>query len=247
MLGIPDRSRGCLFDLDGVLTQTATVHAAAWQQMFDDFLRQQAERTGGRFVPFDPVADYDKYVDGKPRADGTRSFLQSRGIDLPEGSEGDPPGTATIAGLSSLKNQIVLRKIADGGVQVYPGSIRYLHAAGQAGLRRAVVTSSANAASVLDAAGLNGQFDAVVDGVVARREGLAGKPAPDSYLYAAKAVGLPPSEAVVYEDAQAGVAAGRAGHVGFVVGVDRAGQAGALREAGADIVVKDLAELLDER
>ncbi len=247
MLGIPDRSRGCLFDLDGVLTQTATVHAAAWQQMFDDFLRQQAERTGGRFVPFDPVADYDKYVDGKPRDDGTRSFLRSRGIDLPEGSEGDPPGTATIAGLSSLKNQIVLRKIADGGVQVYPGSVRYLHAAGQAGLRRAVVTSSANAASVLDAAGLSGQFDAVVDGLVARREGLAGKPAPDSYLYAAKAVGLPPAEAVVYEDAQAGVAAGRAGHVGFVVGVDRASQAGALREAGADIVVRDLAELLDER
>ena len=247
MLGIPDRSRGCLFDLDGVLTQTATVHAAAWQQMFDDFLRQQAERTGGRFVPFDPVADYDKYVDGKPRADGTRSFLQSRGIDLPEGSESDPPGTATIAGLSSLKNQIVLRKIADGGVRVYPGSIRYLHAVGDAGLRRAVVTSSANAASVLDAAGLSGQFDVVVDGEVARREGLAGKPAPDSYLYAAQAAGLRPSEAVVYEDAQAGVAAGRAGHVGFVVGVDRAGQAGALSEAGADIVVKDLAELLDER
>ena len=247
MLGIPDRSRGCLFDLDGVLTQTATVHAAAWQQMFDDFLRQQAERTGRRFVPFDPGADYDTYVDGKPRADGTRSFLQARGIDLPEGSDSDPPGTATIAGLSSLKNQIVLRRIADGGVQVYPGSIRYLRAAGEAGLRRAVVTSSANAASVLKAAGLSGQFDTVVDGAVARREGLAGKPAPDSYLYAATALGLEPSEAVVYEDALAGVAAGRAGHAGFVVGVDRAGQADALREAGADVVVGDLAELLDER
>jgi beta-phosphoglucomutase family hydrolase len=247
VLGIPDRSRGCLFDLDGVLTQTATVHAAAWQEMFDDFLRQRAERTGEPFVPFDPVADYDNYVDGKPRADGTRSFLQSRGIDLPEGSDSDQPGTPTIAGLSSLKNQMVLRKIADGGVQVYPGSIRYLHAVGEAGLRRAVVTSSANAAGVLAAAGISDQFDVVVDGVVAKREGLPGKPAPDIYEYAARALGLAPADAVVYEDALAGVAAGKAGHFGLVVGVDRAGQADALRDAGADIVVRDLAELLDER
>ena len=247
MLGIPDRSRGCLFDLDGVLTQTATVHAAAWQEMFDDFLRQRAQRTGEPFVPFDPVADYDKYVDGKPRADGTRSFLRARGIELPEGSDSDPPGTATVAGLSSLKNQIVLRKIADGGVQVYPGSVRYLHAVGEAGLRRAVVTSSANAASVLAAAGISDQFDATVDGVVGKREGLAGKPAPDTYLYAARVLGLAPADAVVYEDALAGVAAGRAGHFGFVVGVDRVGQADALRKAGANIVVRDLSELLDER
>jgi beta-phosphoglucomutase family hydrolase len=247
VLGIPDRSRGCLFDLDGVLTQTATVHAAAWQEMFDDFLRQRAQRTGEPFVPFDPVADYDNYVDGKPRADGTRSFLLARGIELPEGSDSDPPGTATIAGLSSLKNQIVLRKIADGGVQVYPGSVGYLHAVGKAGLRRAVVTSSANAASVLAAAGISDQFDATVDGVAGKREGLAGKPAPDTYLYAARVLGLAPADAVVYEDALAGVAAGRAGHFGFVVGVDRVGQADALRKAGADIVVKDLSELLDER
>jgi beta-phosphoglucomutase family hydrolase len=247
VLGIPDRSRGCLFDLDGVLTQTATVHAAAWQEMFDDFLRQRAQRTGEPFVPFDPVADYDKYVDGKPRADGTRSFLRARGIELPEGSDSDPPGTATVAGLSSLKNQIVLRKIADGGVQVYPGSVRYLHAVGEAGLRRAVVTSSANAASVLAAAGISDQFDATVDGVVGKREGLAGKPAPDTYLYAARVLGLAPADAVVYEDALAGVAAGRAGHFGFVVGVDRVGQADALRKAGANIVVRDLSELLDER
>ena len=236
-----------MFDLDGVLTQTATVHAAAWREMFDDFLRRRAERTSEPFVPFDPVADYDKYVDGKPRADGTRSFLQSRGIDLPEGSDSDQPGTPTIAGLSSLKNQMVLRKIADGGVQVYPGSIRYLHAVGEAGLRRAVVTSSANAASVLAAAGISDQFDVVVDGVVAKREGLPGKPAPDIYEYAARALGLAPADAVVYEDALAGVAAGKAGHFGLVVGVDRAGQADALRDAGADIVVRDLAELLDER
>ena len=236
-----------MFDLDGVLTQTATVHAAAWREMFDDFLRQRAERTSEPFVPFDPVADYDHYVDGKPRADGTRSFLQSRGIDLPEGSDSDQPGTPTIAGLSSLKNQMVLRKIADGGVQVYPGSIRYLHAVGEAGLRRAVVTSSANAAGVLAAAGISDQFDVVVDGVVAKREGLPGKPAPDIYEYAARALGLAPADAVVYEDALAGVAAGKAGHFGLVVGVDRAGQADALRDAGADIVVRDLAELLDER
>jgi beta-phosphoglucomutase family hydrolase len=247
VLGIPDNSRGCLFDLDGVLTQTARVHAAAWQEMFDDFLRQRARRTGERFVPFDPVADYDKYVDGKPREDGTRSFLQARGIDLPEGGDTDPPGTPTIAGLSSQKNQIVLRRIAGGAVGVYPGSVRYLHAVGQAGLRRAVVTSSANAASVLEAAGISDQFDAVVDGLVARREGLAGKPAPDVYRYGARQLGIPPADGVVYEDALAGVAAGRAGHFGFVVGVDRAGQAGALRAAGADIVVRDLAELLDER
>ncbi|MCW2911613.1 MAG: beta-phosphoglucomutase family hydrolase [Actinomycetia bacterium] len=247
MLGIPDQSRGCLFDLDGVLTQTARVHAAAWKEMFDHFLRERAQRTGEPFVPFDPVADYDKYVDGKPRDDGTRSFLQARGIDLPEGSDSDPPGTSTVAALSSQKNQIVLRKIADGGVQVYPGSIRYLHAVAQAGLRRAVVTSSANAASVLKAAGISDEFDAVVDGLVAKREGLAGKPAPDIYRYAARELGITPSEGVVYEDALAGVAAGRAGHFGFVVGVDRVGQADALREAGADIVVKDLAELLDER
>jgi HAD superfamily hydrolase (TIGR01509 family) len=215
--------------------------------MFDHFLRERAQRTGEPFVPFDPVADYDKYVDGKPRDDGARSFLHSRGIDLPEGSDSDPPGTSTVAALSSQKNQIVLRKIADGGVQVYPGSIRYLHAVGQAGLRRAVVTSSANAASVLEAAGISDQFDTVVDGLVAKREGLAGKPAPDIYRYAARELGVAPSEGVVYEDALAGVAAGRAGHFGFVVGVDRVGQADALRGAGADIVVKDLAELLDER
>jgi HAD superfamily hydrolase (TIGR01509 family) len=223
------------------------VHAAAWKEMFDHFLRERAQRTGEPFVPFDPVADYDKYVDGKPRDDGTRSFLQARGIDLPEGSDSDPPGTSTVAALSSQKNQIVLRKIADGGVQVYPGSIRYLHAVAEAGLRRAVVTSSANAASVLKAAGISDEFDAVVDGLVAKREGLAGKPAPDIYRYAARELGITPSEGVVYEDALAGVAAGRAGHFGFVVGVDRVGQADALREAGADIVVKDLAELLDER
>jgi beta-phosphoglucomutase family hydrolase len=246
VLGIPDRSRACLFDLDGVLTQTAAVHAAAWKEMFDRFLRQWAAEHGQPFVPFDPLAEYDKYVDGRSRADGTRTFLQSRGIDLPEGSDADPLGAPTIAGLSALKNQIVLRKIADDGVAVYPGSVRYLHAVAQAGLARAVVSASANCRQVLAAAGLSDQFDVIVDGVVAKRDHLAGKPAPDTYLAGARMLGIPPSDAVVYEDAQAGVQAGRAGHFGWVVGVDRTGQADELREAGADVVVKDLAELLDE-
>ena len=246
MLGIPDRIRACLFDLDGVLTQTATVHAAAWKEMFDRFLRQWAAEHGQPFVPFDPVTEYDKYVDGRSRADGTRTFLESRGIDLPEGSDADPLGAPTIAGLSALKNQIVLRKIADDGVSVYPGSVRYLDAVAQAGLARAVVSASANCRPVLAAAGLSDRFDVIVDGVVAKRDHLTGKPAPDTYLAGARLLGIPPSDGVVYEDAQAGVQAGRAGDFGWVVGVDRAGQAAELRKAGANVVVKDLAELLDE-
>ena len=246
-LGIPEQSRCCLFDLDGVLTQTAVVHAAAWKEMFDDFLREWGQRTGQQLAPFDPVADYDNYVDGKPRADGTRSFLEARGIELPEGSPGDEPGKLTIAGLGNLKNQIVLRRIAEDGVAAYPGSVRYLHAVEAAGLRRAVVSSSANCKSVLESAGLRGQFDVIVDGLVATREHLAGKPAPDTYLAAARQLGVPPAQAVVYEDALAGVASGRAGQFGWVVGVDRVGQADALRAAGADVVVKDLAGLLAER
>jgi beta-phosphoglucomutase family hydrolase len=246
VLGIPDRSRGCLFDLDGVLTQTAAVHAAAWKEMFDSFLCQWAAEHGQPFVPFDAVTEYDKYVDGRSRADGTRTFLHSRGIDLPEGGDADPLGAPTIAGLSALKNQIVLRKIAGDGVAVYPGSVRYLHAVAQAGLARAVVSASANCRQVLAAAGLSDEFDVIVDGVVAKRDHLAGKPAADTYLAGARMLGIPPSDGVVYEDAQAGVRAGRAGHFGWVVGVDRVGQADELREAGANVVVKDLAELLDE-
>jgi beta-phosphoglucomutase family hydrolase len=246
-LGIPEHSRACLFDLDGVLTQTAVVHAAAWKEMFDGFLREWGEQTGQHQAPFDPVADYDTYVDGKPRADGTRSFLESRGIKLPEGSPDDEPGQLTIAGLSNQKNQIVLRRIEQDGVKPYPGSVRYLDAVTAAGLRKAVVTSSANCASVLASAGLTGRFDAIVDGVVAAQQHLAGKPAPDTYLAAARALGVPADAAVVYEDALAGVASGRAGHFGYVVGVDRVGQAGALRASGADVVVSDLADLLADR
>ena len=247
MLGLPDAIRGCLFDLDGVLTQTAKVHDAAWKEMFDDYLRERSRKTGEPFVPFDPVADYDEYVDGKPRADGTRSFLESRGIHLPEGSDDDPPTADTVHGLGNRKNEIVLRKIRKDGVEAYPGSVAYLRAVKEAGLPRAVVSSSANCKDVLVAAGIADMFDARIDGVVAEQQHLRGKPAPDTYLAGAKALGLEPAAAAVFEDALAGVAAGRAGGFGFVVGVDRVGQAQALREHGADVVVTDLSELMEHR
>jgi beta-phosphoglucomutase family hydrolase len=245
MLGLPDSIRACLFDLDGVLTQTAKVHAAAWKEMFDDFLRKRAARTGEAFVPFDPVEDYAKYVDGMPRYDGVRSFLASRGIDLPWGDPGDPPGKETIIGLGNRKNEIVLAMIRQGGVEPYPGSVRYVRAARAAGLRCAVVSSSANCRDVLVAAGIDDLFEERVDGITIEREHLKGKPAPDTFLYAARGLEVEPAQAAVFEDALAGVAAGRAGGFGFVVGVDRVGQAEALRKHGADIVVNDLAELLD--
>jgi beta-phosphoglucomutase family hydrolase len=245
VLGLPDGIRGCLFDLDGVLTKTAKVHDAAWKQMFDGFLRGWSKRTGQPFVPFDPVKDYDEYVDGKPREDGTRSFLASRGIKLPEGSEDDPADAETVYGLSNRKNEIVLQRIHADGVEAYEGSVRYVNAVRDAGLPRAVVSSSANAKDVLAAAGIGDLFDARIDGVVAERDHLRGKPAPDTYLAGARALGLEPRAAAVFEDALAGVAAGRAGGFGYVVGVDRVGQADELRQHGADTVVTDLAELLD--
>ena len=245
MLGLPDGIRGCLFDLDGVLTKTAQVHDAAWQEMFDGYLRERSRRTGERFVPFDRVADYENFVDGKPRADGTRSFLQSRGIELPEGSPDDPPDAETVEGLSNRKNEILLRRIDEDGVEAYPGSVRYVRAVRDAGLRRAVVTSSANCRDVLASAGLEDLFETHIDGLTVEREHLRGKPAPDSYLAGARALGLEPGAAAVFEDALAGVAAGRAGWFGFVVGGDRLGQADALAAHGADVVVTDLAELLD--
>ncbi len=244
MLGLPDGVRACLFDLDGVLTQTAKLHDAAWKQMFDEFLRQRASVSGQPFIPFDPVNDYDEYVDGKPREEGTRSFLTSRGIELPAGSPDDPPAAQTVYGLGNRKNELVLRIMREDGVQTYEGSIRYVRAVKQAGLPRAVVSSSTNCAQVLAAAGISDLFDARIDGIVARAEHLHGKPAPDTFLAGAKKLGLGPKEAAVFEDALAGVAAGRAGGFGFVVGVDRVGQADELREHGADLVVKDLGELL---
>ncbi|MBA3262866.1 MAG: beta-phosphoglucomutase family hydrolase [Thermoleophilaceae bacterium] len=240
MLGLPEGTSACLFDLDGVLTQTAKVHAAAWKQMFDEFLHSRPDP----FREFTPD-DYDQYVDGKRREDGVRSFLASRTIDLPEGAPDDPPGAETIAGLGNAKNELVLRLIREQGVEVYEGSVRYVEAVRDAGLRRAVVSSSANTKEVLRVTGIEDLFEALIDGVVAQREDLKGKPAPDTFLAGARALGVEPAQAVVFEDALAGVEAGRAGDFGFVVGVDRVGHAEALREHGADIVVSDLSELLD--
>ncbi|MER7818049.1 beta-phosphoglucomutase family hydrolase [Streptomyces sp. NPDC096153] len=247
MLGLPDHVRTCLFDLDGVLTRTAKVHAAAWKEMFDDFLRRRADREGAVFVPFDAVRDYDEYVDGRPREDGVRTFLASRGVELPEGAPDDPPGRETVNGLGTRKNALVLRRIREDGVEAYEGSVAYVHAVRDAGLRTAVVSSSANCRDVLAAAGIEDLFDERVDGIVAHEQGLHGKPAPDTYLAAARALGAAPRDAAVFEDALAGVEAGRAGSFGLVVGVDRTGQAEELRRHGADVVVDDLAELMESR
>ena len=246
MLGLPVGVRACLFDLDGVLTKTATVHASAWKQTFDSFLRRRAERTGDSWVPFDAVSDYDRFVDGKSRADGTRSFLASREIELPEGASDDSPDAETVHGVGNRKNATLLRRIRHDGVDPYSGSVEYVQAARDAGLRRAVVSSSANCRDVLIAAGIEDLFEARIDGVVAEARRLRGKPAPDTFLAGAAAVGVHPSEAAVFEDALAGVQAGRAGGFGFVVGVDRVGQAQALRDHGADLVVADLAAMLDK-
>jgi len=242
-LGLPDAIRACLFDMDGVLTKTAVVHAAAWKAAFDDFLRR---REGPDFRPFDAVADYDEYVDGRPRADGVRVFLASRGIELPEGSDDDPPELDTVHGLGNRKNALVLEKIRTQGVEAYAGSGRYIEAVRKAGLSTAVVSSSANARDVLASAGIEALFDVRIDGVVAAERKLPGKPHPDTYLQAAHDLGVEPGAAAVFEDALAGMDAGRSGNFGYVVGIDRVGQAGALREHGADIVVGDLAELLED-
>jgi len=241
VLGLPDSVTACLFDLDGVLTDTAAVHNRAWKQTFDGFLR---ERDGDGFVPFDPAGDYNAYVDGKRREDGVRSFLASRGIELPEGTPDDAPGAPSVHGVGNRKNELLLATIERDGVEVYEGSRRYLQAARDAGLRRAVVSSSANTAQVLEVTGLAEHVEVRVDGVTAREEGLPGKPAPDTFLRAAELLGVDRAQCAVFEDALAGVEAGRAGGFGCVVGVDRVGQAQALRERGGDPVVQDLAELL---
>jgi beta-phosphoglucomutase family hydrolase len=244
MLGLPDDVTACLFDMDGVVTKTAVVHAAAWKQMFDEFLRVWSARNGQAFVPFDSVRDYDEYVDGKPRLEGTESFLESRGIKLPEGSPSDAPGTATVQGLSNRKNELVLEVLHRDGVEVYSGSRKYIDAVRKAGLKTAIVSSSANTEAVLKAGGVSDLFDVRVDANVATERGLHGKPAPDTFLEAARMLGVAAANACVFEDALVGVAAGRAGKFGFVVGVDRVGQADQLRAHGADVVVKDLADLL---
>ena len=244
MLGLPDNVRACLFDMDGVLTRTAEVHAAAWKAMFDDYLRERSATTREPFAPFDPVGDYATYVDGRPRCDGVQAFLRSRHINLPRGFRCDPPGTETLHGLGNRKNQLLVSLIRTHGVKAYEGSVSYVRAARDAGLGCAVVSSSTNTHEVLAAAGIDDLFDIVIDGTVARREHLRGKPAPDTFLAGARALTAQPPQAAVFEDALAGVAAGRAGGFGVVIGVARNGRQTALLAGGADVVVSDLGELL---
>lgn len=242
MLGLPESVTVCLFDLDGVLTDTAKVHEAAWRATFDALLR---ERDGAGYRPFTPQ-DYGRYVDGKPRQDGVRDFLASRGIRLPEGHPDDPPGDGTVRGVGNRKNANLRRRIAEDGVEVYAGSRRYLEAAVAAGFRRIVVSSSANTRDVLHVTGLEDLIEGRIDGVTLSEYHLPGKPAPDAFLAGADLAGVQPNAAAVFEDATAGVQAGRAGSFGYVVGVNRVDEAhrAELRRSGADVVVDDLDELL---
>lgn len=243
-LGLPPSIRACLFDLDGVLTQTAKVHATAWKQAFDAFLRNHAAETKQAFRPFDDVKDYEEYVDGKPREDGVRDFLASRGITLPEGSTQDPDGAPTVHGIGNGKNRMFNELLQRDGLEPFAGSVKFVRAALAAGMRCAVVSSSANTQAILKAVGLQDMFEAVVDGNDVIKRHLHGKPAPDTFLAGAKALDTEPANAVVFEDALAGVAAGKAGNFGYVVGVDRLGQAAALEQHGASVVVTDLDQLL---
>lgn len=244
MLGLPRGITVCLFDLDGVLTDTASVHSAAWKQTFDEFLEA---RDGDGFEPF-TQADYQAHVDGEPRADGVRDFLASRDIHLPDGAPEDPPDAQTVNGVGNRKNDLLLQKIHADGVRVYEGSRRYLLAAQEAGLRRFVVSSSANTTEVLRVTGLDRLVEGQIDGNTLRQRNIKGKPAPDSFLAGAALAGVDPSSAVVFEDALAGVQAGHAGHFGYVVGVNRLDDqhAADLQHHGATIVVDDLARLLAE-
>jgi beta-phosphoglucomutase family hydrolase len=225
--------------MDGVLTDTASTHARAWKQTFDELLARHAGQ-----APFDLDSDYKAYVDGKTRYDGVQSFLSSRGIELPRGTADDSPEDETVSGVGNRKNELVQRLIADHGVIVYDGSVSFVKEARAAGLKTAVVSSSANTPQILAAAGITDLFDARVDGGVIADEGLPGKPAPDSFLRGAELLGVPADAGAVFEDALAGVEAGRAGNFGLVVGVDRAGNPQALLDHGADTVVEDLAELV---
>ncbi len=240
----PARFDAVLFDMDGVLTATAVVHSAAWKRMFDEFLRAYAERSGTPFKAFEIDTDYIQYVDGKPRFAGVRSFLASRQIELAEGGPEDDPGRETVHGLGNRKNDLVNAVIASEGVVAYPGSVALVRELRSQGIKTAVVSSSANAETVLQAAGIADLFDVRIDGAVAGALKLAGKPAPDTYRNAAEQLGVEPSRAVVVEDAISGVQAGRAGAFGLVIGVARKGDSRVLLDNGADMVVADLGELL---
>ncbi len=235
-----------LFDLDGVLTSTARVHSVCWKRMFDAFLQRRALETSTAFVPFDGDGDYKQYVDGKPRYDGVRSFLGSRGIELPYGDPEDPPGKLTACGLGNRKDRLFKDVLREEGVEAFEGTIRWARELRRRGIKTAVVSSSKNCKAIMEAAAIEDLFDTRVDGEIAQRLKIAGKPAPDTYLKAAAELGVEPPRAVVVEDALSGVQAGRRGGFGLVIGVDRHGDASALRENGADIVVADLAEMLEE-
>jgi beta-phosphoglucomutase family hydrolase len=240
----PENFDAVLFDLDGVLTDTARVHAASWKEMFDAFLRRRAELHTEAFRPFEIDSDYRLYVDGRPRYDGVRDFLKSRGIELPEGGADDPPGRESVWGLGNRKNDLVGEAIGRVGVEAYPGSVRLVRHVLDQGIRTAVVSASENCAAVLEVAKIADLFEVRVDGLTLNERKLRGKPAPDSFLEAARELGVEPRRAVVIEDAISGVQAGRAGCFGLVVGVARKGDADALAENGADHVVGDLAELI---
>jgi beta-phosphoglucomutase family hydrolase len=240
----PDKFEAVLFDLDGVLTATAKVHAACWKQAFDEFLQRRADRISETSQPFDIKKDYEEYVDGKPRNDGVQSFLQSRGIKLPYGDPDDPSDRETICGLGNRKNDLFNQALKDQGVEVFDGSVAWLRQVRQKGLKTAVVSSSKHCQAIIEVAGLADLFDARVDGKVAEELNLKGKPAPDTFLKAAEQLQVPPEKAVVVEDATAGVEAGHNGGFALVIGVDRKGDAEALRQHGADLVVSDLKELL---
>ncbi|MGW0086700.1 HAD family hydrolase [Streptomyces sp. NPDC003393] len=241
-LGLPGTVRACLFDLDGVITDTAAVHAATWKEAFDALLRQ---REGDGFRPFTLETDYREFVDGRPRAEGVRSFLSSRGIELPEGGPGSPPGLDTVHGLERWRSRLFEERLRTEGVRVCQDAMAYLVAAREERLLTAVVTASADCREILRAANAETLFDAWIDGLVAARRGLRGKPHPDTFLAAARDLGQRPSECAVFEDALAGMDAGRSGHFGWVVGVDRVSQAEALYAHGADTVVANLACLID--
>jgi beta-phosphoglucomutase family hydrolase len=232
-----------LFDLDGVVTRTAILHATAWKQLFDEYLERRARAKGAAFVPFDPVNDYQEYVDGRPREAGVRSFLAARGISLPVGGPDDGPDVETLNGLGNRKDQYFIQTLAQHGVEVCEATVSFIREARARGVRTAIVSSSKNCAAVLDAAGLTQLFDVRVDGIDLRRLGLPGKPAPDMFLEAARRLETPPARAAVFEDAIVGVEAGRAGRFRLVVGVGQGDHAADLRAHGADIVVADLREL----
>lgn len=240
MLITPEKFKAVLFDLDGVLTSTMSIHASCWKQMFDAYLEERAERFGERHRPFDIDRDYKPYVDGKLRQDGVRSFLGSRGIRLPEGRPDDPPARETVWGLGNRKDHMVQAVLESNGIEIFPGALRVVRHVRSDGLKTAVVSASRNCELILEVAGIRSLFDQLVDGAVAARLGLPGKPSPDTFLHAAQLLAVEPENAVVVEDAVSGVAAGKAGGFGLVIGIDHHGDRSALKESGADIVVEDL-------